>query len=153
MQDEALAANIVIPQQPAKRRTLLPTPVKTTRTLKPSPPKEETLTLLSDSVHGFQGNADLINESQPFVALTSAEDPDEQLFANQETVYSPNQILPVERPEVANGVNELTIHDMLEQINDGSNSNDGIIANVINLEGMFCNLAFNYIFLFHAFQI
>lgn len=142
VQDEALAAKIVIPMQPAKRKVLLrrPGPNSEPQVAKPSPIREEQqpLSVLADSAHDFDPSKfntenEVVNEPQPFVAMTSAQDPDEQLVADNSSFMPENQKPYILSPEASNDAPEsgMSISDMLDQITEPPVNN----SNVINLEG------------------
>jgi hypothetical protein len=141
VQDEALAAKIVIPMQPAKRKVLLrrPGPNSEPQAAKPSPRREEQqpLSVLADSAHDFDPSKfntenEVVNEPQPFVAMTSAQDPDEQLVADNSSFMPENQKPYILSPEASNDAAEsgMSISDMLDQITEPPVNN----SNVINLE-------------------
>uniref|UniRef100_A0A914Z7J8 C3H1-type domain-containing protein n=1 Tax=Panagrolaimus superbus TaxID=310955 RepID=A0A914Z7J8_9BILA len=144
VQDEALAAKIVIPMQPAKRKVLLrrPNPNSEPQHAKASPRREEhqSLAVLADSAHDFDPSKfnsenEIVNESPPFVAMTSAQDPDEQLVADNSSFMPENQKPFILSPEASNDVPDasgMSITDMLDQITEQPVAS----SNVINLEDL-----------------
>uniref|UniRef100_A0AC34FPP5 C3H1-type domain-containing protein n=1 Tax=Panagrolaimus sp. ES5 TaxID=591445 RepID=A0AC34FPP5_9BILA len=144
VQDEALAAKIVIPMQPTKRKVLLrrPNPNAEPQMAKASPRREEQqpIAVLADSAHDFDPSKfnsenEIVNEAQPFVAMTSAQDPDEQLVADNSSFMPENQKPYILSPEASNDVPDasgMSISDMLDQITEPPVDN----SNVINLDDL-----------------
>jgi hypothetical protein len=150
VQDEALAAKIVIPQQPTRRRVLLPRPAPNASSpqYKASPRREEQqpISVLAESAHDFdpskynaENETHIVNEPpQPFVAMTSAQDPDEQLVADQASFMPENQTpINILSPEAtsndAPADTGFSISDMLEQITEPPPADT---SNVINLQDL-----------------
>lgn len=143
VQDEALASKIIIPQQPARRRVLLPRPAPNAypvQSFKLSPKYEEPMTVLANSVHDFDKNAEndikLVNEPQPFVAMTAAQDPDEQMVSNEKAapLISPKQEIVDDTPKAPQNATPLSISEMLDQLTECP-MNTGLATNAANLNG------------------